>query len=184
MAIKFSGTGQNCTCGRVNQYAIASSHAGILAIGDFVTLTGTSDATTGVATVDIGVAGSPLLGQIAGFVPDFSTENFTDAGGLAASTAGTALVLDDPRAEYIADVSNGPLVVANVGLNVNLLATVATQSGGLTISNMNVNATGVATTNTLNFQVLALLPDDAGVLGNRALVRLNSTQMITGAAGV
>lgn len=184
MAIKLSGSGINEPRGRVNSYGVAAGHAGKLAIGDFVALTGTANATTGVAEVDIGVAGSPLLGQIAGFVPDFSTENFTDAGGLAASTAGTAFVLDDPRAEYIADVSNGPLLVADVGLNVNLLATVATQSGGLTISNMNVNATGKATTNTLNFQVLALLPDDAGVLGNRALVRLNSTQMITGAAGV
>ena len=177
MAIKLSGSGINEPRGRLNSYGVAAGHAGKLAIGDFVALTGTANATTGVAEVDIGVAGSPLLGQIAGFVPDFSTENFTDAGGLAASTAGTALVLDDPRAEYIADVSNGPLVVADVGLNVNLLATVATQSGGLTISNMNVNATGKAVTNTLNFQVLALLPDDA-------LVRLNSTQMITGAAGV
>ena len=184
MAIKLSGSGINEPRGRVNSYGVAAGHAGILAIGDFVTLTGTANATTGVAEVDIGVAGSPLLGQIAGFIPDFSTENFTDAGGLPASTAGTALVLDDPRAEYIADVSNGPLLVADVGLNVNLLATVATKSGGLTISNMNVNATGKAVTNTLNFQVLALLPDDAGVLGNRALVRLNSTQMITGAAGV
>ena len=184
MAIKLSGSGINEPRGRVNSYGVAAGHAGKLAIGDFVALTGTANAPTGVAEVDIGVAGSPLLGQIAGFVPDFSTENFTDAGGLAASTAGTALVLDDPRAEYIADVSNGPLLVADVGLNVNLLATVATQSGGLTISNMNVNATGKAVTNTLNFQVLALLPDDAGVLGNRALVRLNSTQMITGAAGV
>ena len=184
MAIKLSGSGINEPRGRVNSYGVAAGHAGKLAIGDFVALTGTANATTGVAEVDIGVAGSPLLGQIAGFVPDFSTENFTDAGGLAASTAGTAFVLDDPRAEYIADVSNGPLLVADVGLNVNLLATVATQSGGLTISNMNVNATGVATTNTLNFQVLALLEDDDGVLGNRALVRLNSTQMITGAAGV
>ena len=117
MAIKLSGSGINEPRGRVNSYGVAAGHAGKLAIGDFVALTGTANATTGVAEVDIGVAGSPLLGQIAGFVPDFSTENFTDAGGLAASTAGTALVLDDPRAEYIADVTNGPLVVANVGLN-------------------------------------------------------------------
>ena len=184
MAIKLSGTGLSDLQGKLNPYPIAAAHAGILAIGDFVTLTGTSDATTGLATVDIGVAGSPLLGQIAGFAPDFTTENFTDAGGLAASTAGIALVYDNPRGEYIADVSNGPLAAVDVGLNVNLLATVATKSGGLTISNMNVNATGKATTSSLNFQVLALLPDDAGVLGNRALVRLNSTYSIAGATGV
>lgn len=184
MTIRFSGSGMNSVYGRVNAYGVAAAHAGILAIGDFVALTGTANATTGVAEVDIGVAGSPLLGQIVGFAPDFTTENFTDAGGLAASTAGIAYVMDDPRAEYIADVSNGPLLVADVGLNVNLLATVATKSGGLTISNMNVNATGKATTSTLNFQVLALLTDDAGVLGNRALVRLNSTYTIAGATGV
>lgn len=184
MAIKLSGTGLSDLKGRLNRYGIASSHAGRLAIGDFVALTGTSDTTTGEGQIDIGVAGALLLGQIAGFVPDFSTENFTDAGGLAAGVAGYAYVYDDPRGEYIADVSNGPLVAADVGLNVNLLATVATQSGGLTISNMSVNATGKATTSTLNFQVLQLLPDDAGVLGNRALVRLNSTYSIAGATGV
>lgn len=184
MAIKLSGTGMSDLKGRLNAYGVAAAHAGILAIGDFVALTGTANATTGVAEVDIGVAGSQLLGQIAGFIPDYSTENFTDAGGLPALTAGIALVLDDPRAQYIADVTNGPLLVTDVGLNVNLLATVATKSGGLTISNMSVNATGKAVTSTLNFNVLALLPDDAGVLGNRALVELNSTVSIAGAAGV
>jgi hypothetical protein len=163
---------------------VASSHAGILAIGDFVALTGTANATTGVAEIDIGAAGSPLLGQIAGFIPDYSTENFTDAGGLAAGVAGLALVNDDFRGQYIADVSNGPFAVADVGLNCNLLATVATKSGGLTISNMTVNATGKATTATLNFNIVGLLPDDAGVLGNRALVELNSTVSVAGAAGL
>lgn len=184
MAIKFSGTGFQDPRGHLNSYSVASSHAGILAVGDFVALTGTADATTGMAQVDIGVAGSPLIGQIAGFQPDFSSENFTDAGGLAAGVAGIVFVNDDPRGQYIADVSNGPLAAADVGLNVNLLATVATKSGGLSISNMSVNATGKATTATLNFNVLGLLPDDAGVLGNRALVELNSTVSIAGAAGV
>ena len=95
MAIKHSGSGLNGVYGRVNSYGVAAGHAGKLAIGDFVALTGTANATTGVAEVDIGVAGSPLLGQIAGFVPDFSTENFTDAGGPL-----TAMALAGHLAQY------------------------------------------------------------------------------------
>jgi hypothetical protein len=47
--------------------------------------------------------------------PNFATENFTDVS-LAASTAGSVQVIVDPHAEYEVDVSNGPLLVADVGL--------------------------------------------------------------------
>lgn len=168
--------------GKVRRYAVSSAHASRLAIGDWVAKTGTADA-TGLSYVDTGTAGSALTGPIVGFEPLFATESFQDTG-LPAGVGGYALVYEDPRAEYEVDVSNGPLAAADVGLNVNLLATAATQSGGLTFSNMTVNATGKDTTATLNFNVLALLKDEAGVLGNRARVRLNNSTAISGATGV
>jgi hypothetical protein len=98
-----------------------------------------------------------VTGVISGITPNFATENFTDVS-LAASTAGAVQVIVDPHGEFEVDVSNGPLVVADVDLNVDLVATAATlASGGLTVSNMTVNATGKATTATLPFRVTAWL---------------------------
>lgn len=91
---------------------------------------------------------------------------------------------EDPDAEYEVDVENGPLVVANVGLNANLVANAATTSGGLTTSNMTLNATGVATTATLQFRIVRLLVGADGVLGSRAVVRVNKSINNTGGTGV
>jgi hypothetical protein len=75
-------------------------------------------------------------------------------------------------------------VLADVGLNANLVATAATTSGGLTTSNMTLNATGVATTATLQFRIVRLLTSAAGVLGGRAVVRVNKSINNTGGTGI
>lgn len=168
---------------KLKTFDIAASHASRLAIGDVVRITGTATAVTSVPQVDAAAAGQSVTGVVAGFVPNYATESFTDTG-LPASTAGTALVICDPLAYYEVDVSNGPLVVADVGLNADIVATAATLNGGLSISNMTINSTGKATTSTLQFRIEKLLTDSAGVLGNRALVRVNNDTFITGATGV
>lgn len=169
--------------GKIKTFDVASSHATLLAPGDVVTLTGTATATTSVPQVDASTAGQAVTGVVVGVVPTYSTETLNSAG-LAASTAGTVYVLTDPLAYYEVDVSNGPLTVADVGLNANLVATAATLSGSLAISNMTLNATGKATTSTLQFRIEKLLTDSSGTLGNRALVRVNSSTYITGTTGV
>ena len=169
--------------GKLQRYDVAASHTTRLAIGDVVTINGTATAATGVAQVDASTAAQAVTGVISGIVPGFATENLTDTG-LAALTAGSVLVQIDPRAEYEVDVANGPLLVADVGLNVDLVATAATATAGYTQSNMTVNATGKATTVTLPFRVIGLTVGADGVLGSRCMVRLNNTTTIAGATGI
>jgi hypothetical protein len=178
----FTGTGFDDPHGKLERFDVAAAHATRLAIGDLVRMTGTASA-TGVAQVDAPTAGQSVTGVISGIVPGFATENFTDTG-LAALTAGSVLVQCDPRAEYEVDVVNGPLVVADVGLNATYVPTAATNTAGYTQSNMVLNATGIATTSTLPFRIVKLLVGSDGVLGSRALVRLNESTMIAGATGV
>lgn len=169
--------------GKIKIFDVASSHSTLLAPGDVVTATGTATATTSVPQIDATTAGTAVTGVIVGIVPSYSTETLNSAG-LTASTAGSVYVCTDPMALYEADVSNGPLGVADVGLNVNVVATAATLSGSVAISNMTVNATGKATTNTLQFRVEKLLVGSDGVLGSKALVKVNSSTYITGTTGV
>jgi hypothetical protein len=180
---KFVGTELSDPTGRARSFDVPASHATRLAKGDVVRLNGTSDATTGNPQIDTAAAAQSITGVIVGITPQYSTEAFTDTG-LAASVAGSVTVCTDPMAIYEVDVVNGPLVVADAGLNADLVATAATVSGGMTISNMTLNATGKATTSTLQFRIIKLLTDVNGVLGNRALVRVNNSTTIAGAAGV
>lgn len=168
--------------GKGRTRAVPSSHATLIAIGDVVTETGTADA-LGNPQVDVATASTIVSGVVVGIVPDYSTEALSDIKILA-STAGTVIINEDPDAEYEVDVSNGPLVLDDVGLNANLVATAATTSGGLTRSNMTLNATGKATTATLQFRIVRLVTGSDGVLGSRAVVRVNKSINNTGGTGV
>lgn len=179
-AVKSQGASD--TNGKVYEYFVDAAHASLLAPGDVVRITGTANA-EGFAEVDAAAAAQSVTGVIASVNPIFAGEQLTETG-LPATTAGSVLVNVDPNALYEVDVENGTLTAAQVGLNANIVANAATKSGGLTISNMTLNATGAAATQTLQFRIVQLLEDDAGVLGNRALVRINNSTMSDGAAGV
>jgi len=179
----YSGTGFDDPHGKLERCDVAATHATRLAIGDLVRMSGTATAVTGVPQVDAPTAGQSVTGVISGIVPNFATESFTDTG-LPALTFGSVLINIDPRAEYEVDVVNGPLVVADVGLNATYVPTAATNTAGYTQSNMVLNATGIATTATLPFRILKLLVGSDGVLGSKALVRLNESTIIAGAAGI
>lgn len=180
---KLVGSDMPETALKLRLYDVASSHASIIAIGDVVRVQGTATAASANQVVDVATAGQSISGVVAGIVPQYATESFSDTG-LPASTAGQVLVVTDPFAYYEVDVSNGPLVVADVGLNADIVATAATKSGNLTISNMTINSTGKATTSTLQFRIEALLSDTAGVFGNRARVRINNSTYNSGTTGV
>jgi hypothetical protein len=168
--------------GKVKQYAVESSHAGVLGPGDVVLITAASNA-AGEPTVDVGTANSANTGIITGVEPNIASEALSQTW-LSATTAGYVWVNVDPFALWEADVSNGPLAAADVGLNVPAVVTAGTVSGSLFTSNMGVNATGKDVTATLPFKVIALLRDDNGVLGNRALVMTNASTYNIGATGV
>ncbi len=180
---QYVGTDQQEPNGKIKTFNVDAAHATILAKGDVVRITGTSTLITGIAEVDAAAAAQSVTGVISGVNINFTTENLTETG-LPATTAGSVLVQVDPLALYEVDVVNGPLDVGDVGLNCDLVATAATRSGGMTVSNMTLNATGKNTTNTLQFRVVKLLTGSDGVFGSRARVRINNTTTITGTTGV
>lgn len=173
--VNAGGTSENA--GKVRAVAVAAAHATLIAPGDIVRFTGTSNA-AGVAEVDVVTATSQ---QVAGVVAavDYSVagENLTYTG-LAAGTAGTLFIHDSPVVLYSVPVS-ATLAAADVGLNADANFAVATRSGVLDVSNVILNSASKATTATLQFRIEGLLADAAGVLGNVALVRINN-QSATG----
>lgn len=172
--------------GKVKMFGVAAAHAAVLGPGDVVLVTGTGVASgenAGLAYVDTGTANTANTGVVTGVPPQVASEALSQTW-LSASTEGTVWVNTDPFALYSVDVANGPLVVADIQLNVPLVATTGTVSGSLYTSNMKVNATGKATTATLPFRVVGLLYGDDGVLGSRALVRVNASTSNIGATGV
>jgi hypothetical protein len=168
--------------GKQKTFAVDAAHAGVLGPGDLVLITGDGSA-TGVSEVDIGTANAANTGVISSVKPTLSGEALSITH-LAATTAGNVLVNVDAFATYEVAVSNGPLVVANVGLNCPAVVTAGTVSGSVFNSNMGANATGVATTSTLPLHIVALKEDSDGVLGNRAIVRINESTSKLGATGI
>ena len=168
--------------GKLETFSVAVAHATLLAPGDIVKLTGTSD-TDGIALVDAGTQGASFTGVIAGVEPLFTGENLTQTG-LPASTAGKVRCHVDPNLNFIVECS-AALSAVDVGLNADAAITAATASGGLTISNMKLDSATKATTATLHFRILGLVPNSAGVVdGLKARVRINGSTMRAGVVGV
>ena len=179
-AVKKSGASE--TAGMLQTFSVAAAHATLLAPGDAIVITGDGDA-NGVSEVDTGNATTANTGVIVSVDFSLAGENLTETG-LLASTAGTVKVNQDPSQLYEIE-SDATLVAANVGLNVSINVTTATKSGGLTVSNMTVDAATVATTITLPYRIVALLEGiTSGVLGDRVLVRPNATTQSTGSLGI
>ncbi len=169
----YQGAGDNT--GAVRRFDIPSTNAARLAIGDVVTLTGSSNTADGEAGIVKASQGTRIAGVITGFEPDIANESFTDAGGIAASTAGKAFVVIDKNALFEVECDE-TLAAADVGLNADAAVTTATQSGGLTISNMELDSSTKAATATLHFKIHQLLPGKtSGTLGDRALVSINGS---------
>lgn len=177
-SVRTAGNSTAENVGKVRRFFVAASHATFLAPGDDVQLTGSADA-EGVAAVDVLTAtGQQVAGVISSVEYQVVGENLSNTG-LPAGVAGYVYVHTDPALWFEAPVTNGPLLVADVGLNVNGNYIVSTRTGGMSVSTRGVNATGKATTATLQYRVQGLLPDANGVLGNVALVSINN-QTATG----
>lgn len=185
MAFALSRTqSQGDLTGKQFFYDVDAAHTTLLAPGDVMRITGTASADpSGRPQIDSASAGESITGILFSVQPQFAGEALSETG-LPASTAGSVMVNVDPHALYEVDVVNGPLTVAEVGLNADTDAAVATTSGGLSISNMALDAGTAAITQTLQFRIVALLTSDAGVFGDRALVRINNSTLSDGAEGV
>ncbi len=124
--------------GAANTYFVPSSDGTALFVGDPVIIAGSADV-NGVATVTRAAAGARITGIVVGFSanPSDTTDGALETGFRAASTNAYVLVADDPDLviEAREDAVGGALPVADVGLNVDLVAaavsTVTRKSGYL-----------------------------------------------------
>jgi len=177
--------GQGDYTGKLETFDVDAAHARIIAPGDVVILSGTSNATNGRAGAD-NFADGAIAGQVTGIVasiePQFVGENLQTTA-LAATTAGTINCHIDPNMAFIVD-SDATLTAADVGLNAGFNALESTANGGLFISNYDLDSSSVAATATLPFRIIGLAEDAAGVLGNRAIVQMNSSTLGAGTTGV
>lgn len=166
--------------GQANLYYIGASESALY-VGDPVTLSGTGD-TNGIAGISIGVAGSAVIGAIVGFVvvePGVSlvatTLDLTTRYN-PASTAGYALVADDPN--IIFEIQDGMtstfIQVTDIGQNLNFLiaagATTHSDSGTTT-------ATSVAGTQTCNLKLMGMVQrvdNTVGAQYQKVLVKINN----------
>ena len=174
--------GQGEYTGKLETFSVAAAHARIVASGDVVNLTGTSN-TAGKAGADNsadGAIASQALGVVASVTPQFVGENLSTTT-LPASTAGEIQAHIDPNVVFLAD-SDATLLVTDVGLNIGYNALESSDSLGT--SNYTLDSSSKAATVTLPFRIVALAEDDDGVLGNRALVTLNNSTLAAGTVGV
>lgn len=169
--------------GQLETYSVDAGHSTLLAIGDVVRKTGTAD-TEGVAGVDAITQGQSITGIVAGFKPQFAGENLT-ATGLAIGLGNEVFCHIDPNLNFIVDVTGTPLVADDVGLNIDADVTAATQSGLLVTSNMAVDSSTKLSTVTLQFNIVGLVPNSAGVIdGTKARVRINNSTLRAGTVGI
>lgn len=169
--------------GKLETYSVDAAHATLLAPGDVIVLTGTSDA-DGIAGADAASQGAAVTGIVAGFEPIFAGEQLSETG-LPALTGGEARCHVDPNLNFIVNVIGGALTAADVGLNADADVTAATKLGGLTISNMALDSGTKAGTATLQFRIVGLVKNSAGVVdGLTARVRFNNSTLRAGTAGV
>jgi hypothetical protein len=183
--VKLSRThSQGDVTGKQFNYDVDAAHATLLAPGDVMRITGTAS-TDGTPQIDASAASVQITGVLFSVNPIFSGEALSETG-LPVGTGGSVLVDVDPNALYDVAVSNGVLAVGDVGQNINLAPAAATTSGGLSISNMTVDAGTNAVDPTLPFSIVAILPSEAipAVFGDRALVRVNASTVLPGASGV
>jgi len=177
--------------GQTEIFDVAATHLTRIAIGDVVVLTGTSTTVPvgsqmfGRSQVDRQGTGTAVFtGIVESIAPDLANEELNDAGGLDALKAGSMQVILDINSLFEVE-SDATIVAASVGLNFDFIPTAATQTGGLTISNMELDgSSGVATAAT-PFRLVKLLEGlTSGVLGDRALVRMNATTSHNGVLGI
>lgn len=169
--------------GRVEKFFSSTSETAAIGIGDPVALAGSADA-DGVPTAIRMTAGGTAVGVVVGTVPDPDNLN---KNYKPASTARYLLVDTDPNTVYEVQETSAAattyIAAASVGLNATLsLGTVDTTTG----NGKTVLTTTVATTATLDVQILRLAPKADNAIGQYAkwLVRLNNNQYKANTTGV
>jgi len=162
--------------GQGNLYYIPSTDANAYAVGDLVTLVGTTNSTVsnvygvnqqiGVPIVARATAGAvPILGPIIGFLAD--PTNLQNSGFNPASNANGRYVWVCDNTDVIFEAqlcgASGAAVAPNIsaaagtnfiGLNASIYAPAATSNFGAGLSGMMVDSSTAATTNTLALKII------------------------------
>lgn len=152
--------------GVLNKYFIPSTDATIMAVGDPVVGAGGAN-TDGVMTVTRASVNDAVLGYIVGF--EFLTRDQEDLPNLKpASTEAFALVADDPGARIVVqeDSVGGALTAADVGQNVDFVVSDADSVTGR--SQVQLDSSSAAGTNTLPLKILELYQVEDNEIGNFA----------------
>lgn len=198
---------------KLRMYYIAAADTNAYYPGDLVTLAGgLGDPATGIAGITLATAGNVALGVLAavgvGTNPVGSSGQGGGAGGPyinpnnlsitnrpsgAASAGYYAAVIDDPEAIFeIQEGGSGTnLTYIVAGKNANILY--AAPATGVVVSGTTMNNVGVATTSTLNLQILCaaqrtdnhfVTAPTTGGGSQKWWVRINNHQFRAGTAGV
>ena len=158
--------------GKVVAYGVAAGHASLLAVGDLVVITGVADA-TGLQQVDAAAAAGLITGAIVGIAPNISN---LEQAGLPAATGGVVYVATD-RNMLLETTSTAAVLLADVGQNAEIVATAATLSGGMAISNMTL-ATAAFSAATAQMR-LEGIKDGVLTAGGTLYVRINESTFDT-----
>ena len=200
-----------CWNGAATMYAVDSTDATAIGIGDLVNLDGSADP-NGIRQVTQADASEALVGVVVGVkvTPDgVGSGKFLGSGASpnldvtvyvpATKTRDYYLmVVDDPNVlfECGEDADTAPLALADVGRNVNIIASAASATTGR--STMVIDSSTVDTTNTLPLALVEFVQKEDNPTSNvstaslgssllcRWLVRINNHQnnSATGSTGV
>lgn len=171
--------------GSFNVYFVPSSYATALYVGDPVDIISGSNDALGTPAVQIATSGSPVLGVVVGIV------NGGDMGSMIPVTRDQPLYHPASTAQYLAIADDASLLfeiqddassqarAPNLwaGRNANLTA----GGGGSTLtgySSWQLQASSVATTNTLDLKIMRPLQQADNVIGTAANTNMNAKWLV------
>jgi hypothetical protein len=149
-------------------YHAAAAHAGVIAPGDPVTVTGTADA-NGIPGVDISTAGATNLitGFVIGRTNGAGTLLQSDGLALPATTEGYLLVEDNPDVVFEMQMS-GAFAVTDVSEDASLSAGAAV----LGVSKWEVDSGTIGTGATSQVKILRLVRREGNIVDANAKVEV------------
>lgn len=172
-----------------NVFKIKAGYATAIGRGDLVkTLTGASQGYVGLSL--LGDSGS--LGVFQAVLPYYDLSQQATAHGLVGSWPTTAnpsadvdvLIVNDPFATFIAQVSGGTYAASWRGQNINFLAGSNGAPNGAGVSTLALDYTTLGTTNTLPFRIVGPVgvtggPNDPANTNPWVEVRLNTAEALS-----
>lgn len=168
----------------VRVFSTASGDGTAIFVGDPVILSGTSSTVNGrvYADVDQAATGDVIAGVVVGVLPETRDSSIYRA----ASTTRLLLVETGKDVLFeIQEVSGGTaLAAADIGLNADIVVGTGSTTTGQ--SGVELDNSTEATTNTLDVQIIDLVPRADNAVGEHAkwLVRINRSQWANQIAGI